>query len=228
MIDTYDEAPAWELENVRTTLVFRKAKRGDELARNELVRRLLPKIERFVAKECGTKVRARFSRADLIQEAVVRTLQYLPSVEGDKKTLEVYVYRVAKNVVASSGRLLPLLEKLDRQAPLPSYATVSFDIPDRTSTTPSVVAIRHEELALARTALSLLPPKDQEVFIRIRLLGEEIDAVARDLGKDYDAVRVHSYRAYSRLLSISNRLRAGQLGAVLEDEPGAAGAVGEA
>ena len=207
----HTQGEAWELEQIRTTLVFQKAKRGDELARNELVRRLLPKIERFVAKECGAHVRRRFAHADLIQEAVIRTLEYLPSVEGDKKTLEVYVYRVAKNVVASAGRLLPLFEKLDQRSPLSADATVLLEPPDHTTTSPSVVAIRHEELALARTALSLLEPRDQEVFIRIRLLGEEIGDVASSLGRDYDAVRVHSYRAYSRLLAISNRLRSGQL-----------------
>lgn len=206
------------LENVRTTIVFRNARAGDLTARNELVRRLLPKIEAFVSKECGQHVRERFERADLIQEAVLKTLEYLPNVQGDKKSLEVYVYRVAKNVVASAGRLLPLLEKLDRSEPLSSGASVTIEPPDPNQATPSMVAAKNEGVTLARAALGLLEPPHQEAYLRVRVFGQSREEVERATGEGYDAVKQRAFRAYAKLLGLMNRIRTGQLADELTGE----------
>ena len=199
------------LENVRTTIVFRQAKEGDLRARNELVRRLMPKIERFVAKECGPAVRERFTQPDLIQQAVLKTLEYLPTIDGPRYVLESFVYRVAKNVVTSAGRLIPLLEKLDQREPMAADASVVLEPPARDQTTPSMAAARNEELALARAAMALLEPAHQEAFLRIRVFKQAREDVEAATGEGYDAVKQRAYRAYSSLLGFVNKIRSGQL-----------------
>lgn len=199
------------LSGMRTTLVLERARGGDSRARDEIVLRLMPKIQRFVEKECGARVRERFSTSDLIQEAVCKALEYIPRIEGDRSTLDAYVYRIAQNVVRSAGRVVPLLARVEAANPCPEHSTVRLDPVDEDATTPSMATARNEERACLRAAIALLDPDDQEILVAIRLNGEPIEVVAERMGKSYDAVRVHSYRAHTHLVAAIRRMKAGQL-----------------
>src|ERR671923_1262841 len=81
----------------RSVDLLRRAQAGDEQARNDLIGRYLPRLERWASGRLPLSVRTMLDTGDIVQEAIINALSRLPTLEiRSEKTLEVYLKRAIR------------------------------------------------------------------------------------------------------------------------------------
>ncbi|MFH0944889.1 MAG: sigma-70 family RNA polymerase sigma factor [Planctomycetota bacterium] len=200
-----------------TTMLLERARGRDGQALAEILRRLQPRIEHLVRRASGPAVKARYETVDLRQDVMMELLEYLPRVKiADSRALENYLVTVIRNTLCDThAKVVALRRSLSRERPLPSDSVLELDPPRGHVRSPSGIIERREQEAWLRLALPLLPPDDQEVFIRAKLRLETYPALARELGATPDAVRMRVGRIMGRLLRIIVELKDGRIDELL-------------
>src|ERR1700694_3180459 len=75
-----------------------KAQSGDEEARNELLARYLPRLQRWASGRLPSGVRTMLDTGDLVQDAVINALRHLNPLEiRTESALQVYLRRAVNN-----------------------------------------------------------------------------------------------------------------------------------
>ena len=152
-----------------------KAQAGDEEARNDLLGRYLPRLERWASGRLPLGVRTMLDTGDIVQEAVINALPRLNTLEvRTEKAFEAYLKRAIKN------RIIDVYRRPRRQKVEPGE-----DLPARVA--------RNEEQDDGQVGQRL------GHIVMHAELGFDNSEIATELGKSTDAARMALGRALKRL-----------------------------
>ena len=142
-----------------------------------------------VASTLTRYVRARTSRADLVEDVVQETLSRLVRQCRDQRPVSVFAlgFRIAANLLIDHSRR-------DRR-----YAGEPEEQQASDAPLPDQVVEGRQELSALSAALAAMPPLRREVIVRRRLHGESCAAIARDLELSLKAVEKHITRGLADL-----------------------------
>jgi RNA polymerase sigma-70 factor (ECF subfamily) len=188
---------------------------GDETALGELLARELPWLQQQVRRRMGDALRARTDVDDVVQRAMIDVLRHGPRfLVEDREHYRALLLRIVENALRKELRDARR-QKRDarREEPLPSGTVLVLDT---RVTRPSAAAERSERRAWLQLALELLPPADREILLLRQWEGLSFGAAAERLGIREDAARMRFERALARLARAVERLRSGEVAALLD------------
>jgi RNA polymerase sigma-70 factor (ECF subfamily) len=165
---------------------------GDVAAREALVARYLPALQRFAHGRLPARARSVLDTDDLVQDTILRALNRLDAFESEHRgSLLAYLRQILLNRVRDEARRV--LHLLRSEAP-------SQDLPDP-GPSPIEEAIGHEVLARYERALADLNADCQEaIMLRIEM-GCGYEEIAEALGRSSaNAARLHTKRALLKLI----------------------------
>jgi RNA polymerase sigma-70 factor, ECF subfamily len=173
-----------------------KAQAGDEQARNDLLGRYLPRLQRWASGRLPLGVRTMLDTGDIVQEAVINALPRLNTLEiRTEKAFEAYLKRAIKNRIIDVYRR-PRRQKVEPDADLPARGPDQVDL-----------IIGAEALERYEHALESLKEHDRQIIVMHAELGFDNDEIAAELGKSADAARMALTRALTRLAAEMQRSR---------------------
>jgi RNA polymerase sigma factor (sigma-70 family) len=187
-------SPEWE---VNTTLdLLSRAKAGDAPSIEALFERCVPTLRRWARGRLPQYARDLFDTQDLVQEAVLHTLnrlhEFQPRHQG---ALQAYLRQAVANRIRDEIRRV-------RRRPLP--VELNDDQAD-VAPSPYEHAIGREGFERYEAALQRLKPADREAIIARLELQQSYEEVAIALGKPTaNAARVAVMRALAHLVKEMN------------------------
>ena len=165
-----------------------KAQAGDEEARNDLLGRYLPRLERWASGRLPLGVRTMLDTGDIVQEAVINALPRLNTLEvRTEKAFEAYLKRAIKNRIIDVYRR-PRRQKVEPGEDLPARGPDQVDL-----------VIGAEALERYEHALDALTEQDRQIIVMHAELGFNNSEIATELDKSTDAARMALGRALKRL-----------------------------
>lgn len=165
-----------------------KAQAGDEEARNDLLGRYLPRLERWASGRLPLGVRTMLDTGDIVQEAVINALPRLNTLEvRTEKAFEAYLKRAIKNRIIDVYRR-PRRQKVEPGEDLPARGPDQVDL-----------VIGAEALERYEHALDALTEQDRQIIVMHAELGFNNSEIATELDKSTDAARMALTRALKRL-----------------------------
>jgi RNA polymerase sigma factor (sigma-70 family) len=179
----------------RSVDLLRLAQAGDEQARDDLLARYLPRLERWASRRLPLGVRSMLDTGDIVQEAVIGALRHLDTIEvRTDKTFEQYLKR------AISNRIIDIYRRPRRAR---QEVDENLRAPDPSGLD---VVIGHEALERYEAALEELSESDCQLIVMHTELGMKAGQIAEEVGKTVDATRVALGRALKRLAVGMQRL----------------------
>ena len=163
----------------KTMILVDRAKQGDEDAREELYRRILPKLERFAHGRIPLSMRRMADTQEVVAEAVFRSLRkldgFVPHHEG---AFMQYLGRIVIN------RIRDLARRKHRENAIENEQLISGD-----ELSPVEQAVGTETFTRYREALETLKD-DQRTAVMLHVeMGYAPKELAEALGRTPDAAR---------------------------------------
>jgi RNA polymerase sigma-70 factor (ECF subfamily) len=185
------DAPTRDGDGQSTTVLLNRARSGDDLARDELVRRLLPRLRRWAHGRLPQSARDMADTDDLVQVSLMRALDHLQDFEPRHEgAFLAYLRRIVLNAVR---------DELRRAGRRPFRTDLGDSLPQPG---PSLVeqAIGRELVEAYEAALSALPEEQREAVIMRIEFGYTYPEIAEALGRpSANAARMAVSRALLRL-----------------------------
>jgi len=181
--------PPADLES--TALLLNRARRGDDLAREQLASRYYQILRRFAHGRLPGNARGMLETNDLVQVTVMRALDHLDKFEPQREgAFLAYLRRILINQIR---------DEIRRAARRPVLESELESLPDdRPSPLEEVVG--RESLERFENALAALPDKQKEAIIMRVELGFSHQEIADGLGiKTANAARMYVARAIAAL-----------------------------
>lgn len=172
--------------------LLRAAIGGDEAARTALVAANAARLQRYLDRRSGARLRREVSSADLLQEVFLRVFAALRAMPEDAtaETFRRWLYRHADWVLQNHGR-----------AAQRHHGESAGDTPPAAAPAPHAsagVVTTADEVAWLRALLQKLPAKYADV-VRLRLEGLPFEAIGQRLGLDEAAARQRFARVLQTL-----------------------------
>ena len=172
----------------RSVDLLRRAQAGDEQARDDLLARYLPRLERWASGRLPLSVRSMLDTGDIVQEAVIRAIARLPTLEiRTDDAFEHYLRRAIKNRIIDVYRR-PRKVREEVKDDLAADAPSALD-----------VVITQETIEQYERALATLRENEVQLIVMHVELGMKLHEIADELGKTPDAARMALARALRRL-----------------------------
>lgn len=171
--------------------LLERARQGDELALDELMRRYGPRLRRWARGRLPVWARSIADTQDMVQDTLLRALRRIDGFEvrGDG-ALQAYLRQALLNRIR---------EEMRRTACRPKGDTLDSATADD-APTPLELAVGQETLRRYEAALERLRPEDRQAIIGRVELAMNNDELAQALGKPTaNAARVALQRALLRL-----------------------------
>jgi RNA polymerase sigma factor (sigma-70 family) len=183
--------PVAGLDVTSSFALLLRAREGDEVARNELCARYLPRLRRWAHGRLPVWAREHLDTEDIVQDALMNSVRRLESFTPDHEgAFCAYVCQALRN------RLRDALRRASRR---PAGQPLSPDEP-ATSPSPLERAVGRQLLSRYDEALQRLRESDRELVIARVELGLDYSEIADLSGKpSLAAVRVAVSRALVRL-----------------------------
>jgi RNA polymerase sigma factor (sigma-70 family) len=168
-----------------------KAQSGDSEALDQLLVRYLPRLRRWARGRLPWGLRTMLDTGDLVQEAMVKALPHLATLEiRSDRAVELYLQKAVSNRILDlrrRARRRPMREEMPEQV---RAAGVS----------PQEAVVAAEAIEQFQAALASLKPEESRA-IKLRIeKGLDYDQIAAQLGKpSADAARMAVSRAVMRL-----------------------------
>ena len=174
-----------------TIELLRRAKAGDESAKNRLLERCLPALRRWAHGRLSPGLRGVHDTADLVQDTVVGALRRLDAFEARREgALQAYLRQALMNRIRDLAR---------QHRSRPAAVELPLDIADA-GESPLQRAIGADNLRRYEAALQLLRDVDREAIIARLELDYSYEELAVALDKpSANAARVAVCRALHRL-----------------------------
>ncbi len=184
---------------VSTRHLYRRAHTGDRVALEQLLERVRPRLEAWVAARLGPALRSRLQVDDLVQEILIKSYTAIPSFEPrEKRAFYAWLFTVGRNTMRDwHKRLHAAKRQATREEALHSSVAGG-------GATPSEVAVGHEEQERFLTALASLPPRYREIVCLRRLENVENRQAAERLGispKNASVLLVRAMRALRKSMA---------------------------
>jgi len=172
----------------RSVELLRMAQAGDDQARDDLLARYLPRLQRWTSRRLPSGVRTMLETGDIVQEALISALRHLHKIEvRTEKAFELYLKRAITNRIIDLYRR-PRRPRVELDEALPSRDPSSLDI-----------VLGNEARARYEDALETLSDADCQLIVMHTELGMSAAEIAGELGKTPDAARMALARALKRL-----------------------------
>jgi RNA polymerase sigma factor (sigma-70 family) len=183
--------PAAALSLLATRELLARAREGDEGARDHLLERYLPRLQRWASGRLPGSARSLLDTTDLVQETLMRTVQGLDRVEvRGPGGFQAYVRSAVLNRIRDQVRWAR------RRA---GREELSEELPDQ-GPSPLELAIGSAALARYERALSGLADDDQELLhLRLELDFDYAEIATMTGRPSRDAARMAVQRALGRL-----------------------------
>jgi RNA polymerase sigma-70 factor (ECF subfamily) len=168
-----------------------RAQEGDEVARNELCARYLPRLRRWAHGRLPIWAREHLDTEDIVQDTLLRSVRQLDGfTPSHERAFCAYVCEALRN---------RLRDALRRAARRPASGALSDDEP-ASDPSPLELAVGRQTLAQYEAALQRLREPDRELIIARVELGLDYREIAELLDRpSVGAVRVAISRALLRL-----------------------------
>jgi RNA polymerase sigma-70 factor (ECF subfamily) len=193
-------SPSTEAGALHSSLtLLERARSGDGIARDMLITRYLPRLQRWAAGRLPRWARDISDTQDLVQEAVFRTFKRIETFEvRGEGSLQAYLRQAILNRIR---------EELRRAHRRPQRGALDSDAQDQ-ARSPLDEAIGHEAVARYERALATLRKEDREAVVAKIELGCSNVELAALLGKpSANAARMAAERAILRLARVMGGLR---------------------
>lgn len=203
-------------ESLNTQALIIQIQKGSSSAREELCQRYLERVYSAVRIRLSARLREKLQSCDIVQQAMLDIVKGAEGFEcrSEGKFLN-YVNRAVENRIRDEADRWQAQKRDIRKeisiegAQTPQNST-PLEIPDAHETpTPSLIAIRQEELATLERAMDLLSEQSQEyrdLIIAVQIEGQTYAEIAEELGKSPDAIRMQVKRAQAELAKIYRTL----------------------
>lgn len=183
------------LDPERSVDLLRQAQAGDEQARNDLLARYLPRLDAWASRRLPRGVRSMLDTGDIVQEAIIATLNHLERIEvRTDNAFEIYVKRAIRNRIIDIYRR-PKRIRQELNEALPAAQPSALD-----------QVIGREAQERYDAALEGLSESDCQLIVMHTELGMRVGQIAEELGKSPDAARMALKRALKRLAEEMRRL----------------------
>ena len=201
---------------LNTQILISRIQEGNSAARNELCERYLERVYRAVRLRLGARLREKVQSCDIVQQALLDVVKGAENFEcrSEGRFLN-YVNRAVENRIRDEAdRWQTQKRDIKKEIAIDGARSPEnsrpLDIPDtQGAPTPSLVAIRQEELATLEQAMDLLGQQSHEyrdLIIAIQIEGQTYAEIAEELGKSPDAIRMQAKRAQVELAKIYRTL----------------------
>ena len=179
----------------RSVELLRMAQGGDEQARNDLLARYLPRLQRWASRRLPMGGRSMLDTGDVVQDAIIATLRHLDSIEvRTDNAFEIYVKRAIRNrIIDIYRRPKRLRRELDEGLPARDPS-------------PLDQVIGQEAFERYEAATEELSDSDCQLIVMHTEMGLSTAEIAEELGKSTDAARMGVTRALKRLAEAMERL----------------------
>lgn len=178
-----------ELSSFSTAHLLNEAKAGSSGARDALVARYLPWLQKWARGRLPDSVRETLPTDDIVQDMLVQAVQQLEAFQPEgNAAFRAYLRRTTR------GWIVGELDRLSQNPP----ADGSGDLA-RPGPSPLEAAIGKERVASYEAALERLEPGEQEAIVARLEDGESYAAIGQELGIDEDAARRLAKSALFRL-----------------------------
>lgn len=191
---------------------FNRWHEGDQEALNELIKQLLPWLQKHVHKSLDPILRKWGKTEDYVQEVLYKFLKTGPPFTiSNIEHFRNLLLRILKNTYWDKyDWIMAKRRNLLREHPLPPDTILEIDPAFRSKKTPSNSTTRHEYWAWINFAMPLLSQDKQEI-IYLRFDGLKFKEIGVKLGISPDSARKRFERAFSELIDIIWKLRRGKL-----------------
>jgi RNA polymerase sigma-70 factor (ECF subfamily) len=189
----------------RDTPVVDAARQGDRSAMQQLCRAAAAHLEHQARARLREPLRSRYRTSDLVQSALLEALHSLSDFRGATEAEFVqWTLRILENNVRDRQRFWGMAKRaIGREQELEG-AELSDQ---RSSASPSHLAINREELHLVAQAIASLPTDQQRVLHCVVLRGMSHVQTAGTLGRTEEACRALLARARAGLVRQLDHLR---------------------
>lgn len=177
-----------------TQALLQRIRGGDDAAREELLRRVLPRFERWARGRLPDRARGAVETADLVQMTLISALRGVDRFESAHPgAFFAYLRTILLNAVRKTighevtpgGRF--------------AVEDVEAELADAGSTLESLVG--RENLIAYEQALAALSPVHQSLVVMRFELGMSFPEIAAELDESVDGVRVKLNRALKKMVA---------------------------
>ena len=177
-----------------TQLLLQRIRDGDGAAREELLRRVMPLLERWAHGRLPGPARGAVDTADLVQVAVINALRRVDQFESAHPgAFFAYLRQI----------LLNALRRTIAEEALPGVAVALDDVQgelvDHGSTLERIVG--RDNLLAYEQALATLPPPHQALVVMRFEFGMSFVEIAEELSETPDGVRIKLNRAIKKMVA---------------------------
>jgi RNA polymerase sigma-70 factor (ECF subfamily) len=195
-----------ELDLTQTVQLLRRAKLGDAQALNDLCARYGERLRTVVRLRLGIRLRSKLESCDVVQDALMKVLPRIQAAEfATSGAFFHWLTAIVENHIRDMADHYAA-DKRDaaRERPLevqqPGTASVVGPIAGLATTgTPSLAAVRAEDLSRLETAVDALPDEQREALLLVRYEGLTLAEAGAKMNRTPDAVRMLVARALVRL-----------------------------
>lgn len=196
-------------ESKRTRELVAQAQKGNRTAMSRLFSVYGDRVFRIVRMRMGGELRKRMESTDLVQEVLLSALQDLDHFEyRDDGDLLRWLAKITERRISDNLRKMHA-KKRDVRRELQYYESSQKHSSDigtpageiMRTTTPSIIAVRNEDLDRLEQAMTGLKSEYKRVIVLIKIDGLSLSEASQHLGRKPDAVRMLLSRAMSELAS---------------------------
>jgi len=176
-----------------TQLLLQRIRSGDDAAREELLKRVLPLFERWARGRLPGSARGALETADLVQIAVIRALGRVDHFESAHPgAFFAYLRQILLNAV----------RKTIGEEAMPGRVVAVEDVEDELVDHGSALEqiVGRENLIAYEQALAGLAPEHQALIVMRFEFGMSFVEIAAELGETPDGVRVKLNRALKKMI----------------------------
>lgn len=177
-----------------TQLLLQRIRSGDDAAREELLRRVMPLLERWAHGRLPGAARGAIDTADLVQVSVMRALTRVGQFESAHPgAFFAYLRQILLNAV----------RRAIADEAVPGYAVALEDVHgelvDHGSSLERIVG--RDNLIAYEQALAALPPAHQSLVVMRFEFGMSFVEIAAELSETPDGVRIKLNRALKKMIA---------------------------
>ena len=184
-----------------------KVRAGDRRALDRLLEQVEERLRRLAEGRLGPGLRAKIRTSDVLQSTYLDVVKSVGRFDGDDEDAFVaWVGRIMENNIRDKGKYFHAPKRRD-----PEGTTLPINEADNVKTagpTPSVEAVRAEDLVLVSKALEGLSEDYRQVIILRMVEGRSHKEVGDLLGRTEAATRMLLSRARAALAMELERMRA--------------------
>lgn len=164
---------------------------GEPRARDELLRRIYPRVWRYCRARLGRQERSFATADDVAQEVCLAVFKALPGYRDEGRPFLAFVYGIASHKVVDVRRS-QARSKSETMAEVPDSVEDVGDGPEQRALNRAL----GEQMA---RLLEILPPMQREILLLRVVVGMSAEETAQSVGSTPGAVRVAQHRALTRL-----------------------------